>query len=101
MPQSRGNSSVKIERGVREGCCISHILFKLHGEYLMKGPLAQVRNFKIVGRIINKVKFVDMAIISQSSWRGTRYGEQIGLDWKEVWHGYQYRQITSNKSIQE
>ena len=27
--------SVKIGRGVRQGCCTSPVLFHLHGEYLM------------------------------------------------------------------
>ena len=56
--------SVDIGRGVRQGCCMSPVLFNLYGEYLMKE--AKVGDFKIGGRIIN-VRFVDdTAIITKS-----------------------------------
>ena len=51
--------SVQIGRGVRQGCCMSAILFSLYREYLMKDALTEVGDFKIGGRIINKVRFVD------------------------------------------
>ena len=38
---------VKIGRGVRQGSCMSPILFNLYGEYLMKEALAEVGEFKI------------------------------------------------------
>jgi hypothetical protein len=42
------------------------ILFNLYGEYLMKGALAEFKDFKI-GERINKVRFVDnMAIIAKT-----------------------------------
>ena len=47
--------SVEIERGVRQGFCLAPILFNLYGEYLMKEALAEVGDFKIEERIINKV----------------------------------------------
>ena len=46
--------NVKIGRGVRQGYCMSPILFNLYGEYLIKEALAEVGDFKIEGRIINK-----------------------------------------------
>ena len=41
------NDSIKIGRGVRQGCCMSPILFNLYGEYLMKEALAKVGDIKI------------------------------------------------------
>ena len=38
--------SVKIGRGVRQGCCMSPILFNLYGEYLMKEALTEVGDCK-------------------------------------------------------
>ena len=59
------SDSVDIGRGVRRVCCISLKLSNLYGEYLMKEALAEVGDFKIGGRIINKVKFADdLAIIA-------------------------------------
>ena len=63
----RETDSVKIGRGVRQGCCMSHILFNLYGEYLIKESLTEVGDFKIGGRIINKVRFAyDTAIIAKT-----------------------------------
>ena len=45
---------------------MSLILFNLFGEYLMKEALAEVGDFKIRGRVINNVIFVNaMAIIAK------------------------------------
>ena len=43
------------------------VFFNLYGEYFKKEALAEVVDFKIGGRIINKVRFVDdMAIIAKT-----------------------------------
>jgi len=52
---------------------MSPILFNLYGECLMKEALAAVGDFKIEGRIINKVRFADdTVIIAKNSRRATR-----------------------------
>jgi len=57
-----GIESVKIRRGVRQGCCMSPILFNIYGEYFTKEALDEVRDFKIGGRVVNNV----MAVIAKT-----------------------------------
>ena len=69
---------------------MSPILFNLNGEYLTKEALAEVGDFKIGGRIINKVRFADdTAIIAQEELQdmvnrlfvtGRKYGKEINID---------------------
>ena len=47
--------SVKIGRGVRQGCCLSPIMFNLYSECLTKGALEGFGDFKIGGQIIHTV----------------------------------------------
>ena len=62
----RETCNVDTERELRQGCCISHILFNLHRIYLMKEALPEFGDFKIEGRIVNKVRFADdMTFISK------------------------------------
>jgi len=47
---------VKIGRGVRQGCCLSPIVFNLYSECLTKEALDGFGDFKIGGQIIRTVK---------------------------------------------
>jgi len=54
---------VKIERGVRQGCCLSPILFNLYSEYLTKEVLEGLGDFKIGGQIVHTVKYADHLVL--------------------------------------
>jgi Reverse transcriptase (RNA-dependent DNA polymerase). len=54
-------NSVKIGRGVRQGCCMSPLLFNLYGEYLMKETSSEVGCLKIGESNNNKVRITDDA----------------------------------------
>jgi hypothetical protein len=61
---NRGDTrSVKIGRGVRQGCCFSPILFILYSEYLSKEALEGLGDFKIGGQIIHTVKYADDIVL--------------------------------------
>ena len=94
---NRGETeNVEIGRGVRQGCCMSSILFNTYGEYLMKEALAEVEGFKIWRRIMNKVRFADdTAIIAKTQKAlqdsvnrlvdtGRKYGMEINIDKSQV-----------------
>jgi len=54
---------VKIGRGVRQGCCLSPILFNLYSECLTKEALEGFGDFKIGGKIIHTVKYADELVL--------------------------------------
>ena len=61
---NRGETrSVKTGREVRQGCCFSPILFNLYSECLTKEALEGFGDFKIVGKIIHTLKYVDELVL--------------------------------------
>jgi len=54
---------VKIGRGVRQGCCLSPVLFNLYSECLTKEALQGFGDFKIGGQIIHTVKYTNDLVL--------------------------------------
>ena len=57
----RGTDWFQIGKGVRQDCILSHCLFKLYAEYLMRNPgLEEAQaGIKIAGRNINHLRYAD------------------------------------------
>jgi ABC-type enterochelin transport system ATPase subunit len=54
---------VKTGRGVRQGCCLSLIVFNLWSECLTKEALKGVGDFKILRQINHTVKYADDLVL--------------------------------------
>jgi hypothetical protein len=58
--------SVKIGRGVRQGCCLSPTVFNLHSEHFTKEALEGSGDFKIGGQVIRAVKYAaDLVLLAE------------------------------------
>jgi len=55
--------SVQIGRGVRQGCCLSPIVFNLYNEWLTKEALDELGVFNFGGQIIQTVKYADDLVL--------------------------------------
>jgi hypothetical protein len=66
---NRGETiSVKTERGVRQGCCLSPILFNLYSECLTKEALEGCGDL-VIEHIINTVKYADdVVLLAKEKW---------------------------------
>jgi hypothetical protein len=88
--------SVKIGRGVRQGCCLSPILFNLYSEYLTKEALERFADFKIGEQVIYTVKYADdlvlmareenvlQGVVDRLSEIGRRYGMEMNVEKTKV-----------------
>jgi len=64
IKMDRGETrSLKTGRGVRQGCCLSQILFNLYCEYINKEALEGFGDFKIGGQVIHTVKYADDLVL--------------------------------------
>jgi hypothetical protein len=55
--------SVTIGRGVRQGCCLSLILFHFYSKYLTKEALEWFGVLKIGGQVIRTVKYANDLVL--------------------------------------
>jgi hypothetical protein len=88
----RETRSVEIGRGVRQGCCLSLIMFNVYSEYLNKEALEGFGDFKIGRQVIGTVKYADdlvllageetllQGVVDRLSEIGRRYGMEMNVE---------------------
>jgi predicted nucleotidyltransferase len=64
---------VKIGRGVRQGCCLSPILFNLYSQCITEEALEGIGDFKIGGQILQTVKYADDLVLQAKVTRQNTY----------------------------
>jgi hypothetical protein len=55
--------NVKIGRGVRQGCCLSPLLFSLYSEYVTQEAVEGLGDFKVGRQIISTVRYADDLVL--------------------------------------
>jgi hypothetical protein len=58
-------SSVKTGGKIKYGCCLLTILFNLYIEYLSKGALEYLGDFRIGGQVIGPVKYANDGLLAK------------------------------------
>jgi hypothetical protein len=82
--------SVKIRRGVRQGCCLLLILFNLYSEYVTKESLEGFGDFKIGGQVIRTVKYADdLVLLAKEEMVLQGVVDKTNCIWKTVWNGHE------------
>jgi hypothetical protein len=88
--------SMKTGRVVRQGCCLSLILFNVCSEYLIKEALEGFEDFKIGAQVIFTVKYADdLALVAKEEMVlqgmidtlteiGRRYGMEMNVERTKV-----------------